>query len=194
MKTGITGVTASTPKELVFGPGTIHKGLKATGDAWNFEESIVGATSEGTKLSIVPEITRPEIDGVWVAVKGLTRKTGETATMEVKFVTIKPDILKAATLGEDGTAAISGSSMIQSKADILDSDYWENVAFVGVALDDEPVIVIMDNALCTSGLEMESKSKENAVITMTFECHADLTTGSGDKLPWRIIYPNRQGA
>ena len=101
MKAGINGVTESTPKEMVFGPGTIHKGLKYSGSAWNFTESIVGATSEGTKLSIVPEITRPEIDGVWVPVKGLARKTGETATLETKFISITPDILKAATLGKD---------------------------------------------------------------------------------------------
>ena len=193
MKVGISGVTAETPKELVFGAGTIHKGLKETSGAWNFDESIVGATSEGTKLSIVPEITRPEIDGVWVPVRGLSRKTGETATMEVKFVTITPDIIKAATLGTDGTSSVGGASVIESKADILDSDYWENVAFVGVGLDGEPVIVILDNALCTSGLEMESKNKENAVISMTFECHADISSGA-DKLPWRIIYPARTGA
>lgn len=193
MKVGISGVTAETPKELVFGAGTIHKGLKETSGAWNFDESIVGATSEGTKLSIVPEITRPAIDGAWVPVKGLSRKTGETATMEVKFVTITPDILKAATLGTDGTSASSGTAVIESKADILDSDYWDNVAFVGVGLDGEPVIVIMDNALCTSGLSLESKDKDNSVITMTFECHADITSGT-DKLPWKIIYPARTGA
>lgn len=194
MKAGMTGVTANTPKELVFGAGTIHKGLKQTGGTWNFDESIVGATSEGTKLSIVPEITRPEIDGVWVAMKGVSRKTGETATMEVKFVTITPDILKAATLGMDGATQVGGASVIESKADILDDDYWENAAFVGITLDNEPVIVIMDNALCTSGMAMESKDKNNTAISMTFECHADMATGSPDKLPWRIIYPNREAA
>lgn len=194
MKAGRTGVTATTPQEMLFGPGTIHKGLKYTGSAWNFEESIVGPTSEGTKLTITPEITRPEIDGVWVSVKGLTRKTGETATLETKFTVATPDIIKAATLGKDGAAAADGYKAIESKADILDSDYWENVAYVGELMDGEPVIAILDNALCTSGLGLETKDKENAVITMTFECHADLATGSGDTLPWRIIYPNRTEA
>lgn len=191
MKAGRTGVTANTPKELVFGAGTIHKGLKYS-TTWNFDESIVGPTLEGTKLSIVPEVTPITADGVHVAVKGLVRKTGEKATMEVKFMVITPDILKAATLGTDGTAHADGSSVIESKANILDSDYWENVAFVGVTLEDEPVIVIMDNALCTSGMEVETKDKETTVITMTFECHADIDSDL-DKLPWRIIYPKREG-
>ena len=193
MKAGINGVTESTPKEMVFGPGTIHKGLKYSGSAWNFEESIVGTTSEGTKLSIVPEITRPEIDGVWVPVKGLARKTGEKATLETKFVSITPDILKAGTLGKDGTPGTDGNPVIVSKAQILDTDYWENVAYVGTMLDGEPIIAILDNALCTSGFESESKNKENATIAMMFECHADLT-GDMDTLPWKIIYPDRKGA
>lgn len=194
MKAGRTGVTATTPQEMVFGPGTIHKGLKYSGSAWNFEESIVGPTSEGTKLTITTVITRPEIDGLNVPVKGLTRKTGETATLETKFTVVTPDILKAATLGKDGTAVADGSKAIESKADILDSDYWENVAYVGELMDGEPVIAILDNALCTSGLGLESKNNESAVISMTFECHADLTTSTGDTLPWRIIYPSRTGA
>ena len=60
MKTGINGVSANTPKNILFGAGTIHKGLKYEGDKWNFDASIIGATSGGSKLSIVPEIrSRP---------------------------------------------------------------------------------------------------------------------------------------
>lgn len=187
MKTGMSGVTAKTPKELVFGAGTIHKGLKYD-TKWNFEESIVGATSEGTKLNIVPEVTAVTADGLHVPMKGMQRKTGETATMEAKFIVLTPDIIKAATLGADGAAAADGSAMIESKADITDDDYWENVAFVGVTLEDKPVIVILDNALCKTGMSLETKDKENAAITMTFECHAELGADP-DKLPWRIIYP-----
>ena len=191
MKAGRTGVTANTPEELVFGAGTIHKGLKYD-TKWNFDESIVGATAEGTKLNIVPEVTQIVADGVHVPMKGMMRKTGETATLEAKFIVLTPDILKAATLGADGTVHADGSAVIESKANILDGDYWENVAYVGVTLEDEPVIVILDNALCKTGMNLEAKDKENASVTLTFECHAELG-GDGDKLPWRIIYPKREG-
>lgn len=191
MKAGRTGVTATTPQELVFGAGTIHKGLKYE-TAWNFDESIVGATAEGAKLNIVPEVTQITADGVHVPMKGMQRKTGETVTLEVKFIVLTPDIIKAATLGADGTVHADGSAVIESKAVILDSDYWENVAYVGVTLEDEPVIAILDNALCKTGMSLETKDKENAAVTVTFECHADLGA-DGDTLPWRIIYPKREG-
>ena len=188
MKEGKNGVTANTPKNILFGAGTIHKGLKYSGNAWNFTESLVGATSGGSKLSIVPEVQKVEVDGALVAVKGLTVKTGETATMEVNFIELSTDIIKAATIGATGSSDVSTHDMIQSKASIEEGDYWENIAFVGKTLDGSDVIAILENALCTSGFEQEGKNKEGTIGKYTFECHAELTSDL-DTLPWKIYYP-----
>lgn len=188
-KEGKTGVSANTPKNIMFGAGTIHKGLKYTGNAWNFDSTIVGATSGGSKLSIVPEITNIEVDGALVKAKGLTVKTGETASMEINFIELTKDIIKTATIGADGTSDdATNYDVIESKANITTGDYWENIAFVGKTLEGKNIIAIMDNALCTSGFEQEGKNKEGAVGKYTFECHADLTSDL-DKLPWHIYYP-----
>ena len=188
-KEGKTGVSANTPKNIMFGAGTIHKGLKYTGSAWNFDSTIVGATSGGSKLSIVPEITNIEVDGALVKAKGLTVKTGETASMEINFIELTKDIIKTATIGADGTSDdATNYDVIESKANIATGDYWENIAFVGKTLEGKNIIAIMDNALCTSGFEQEGKNKEGAVGKYTFECHADLTSDL-DKLPWHIYYP-----
>ena len=88
-----SGITAKTPENIMLGAGTIHKGLTFTDGKWNFEESLIGATSGGSKVSIVPEYMDIEVDGALVAVKGLKHKVGETATMEVNFVEMTPDIL-----------------------------------------------------------------------------------------------------
>lgn len=187
-KEGKTGVSANTPKNILFGAGTIHKGLKYTTNAWNFANSIVGATSGGSKLSIIPEVTKVEVDGALVAAKGLSVKTGETATMEINFIELTEDIIKAATLGKDGTSDDTNYNVIVPKADIQEGDYWENIAFVGKTLDGENIIAILENALCTSGFEQEGKNKEGAVGKYTFECYAELT-GDLDTLPWKIYYP-----
>lgn len=187
-KEGRTGVTANTPKNILFGAGTIHKGLKYTTSAWNFTESLVGATSGGSKLSIIPEITKVEVDGALVPAKGLTVKTGEAATMEINFIELTEDIIKASTIGKAGTSEDTNYSAIVSKADIEEGDYWENIAFVGKTLDGKNIIAILENALCTSGFEQEGKNKEGAVGKYTFESHADLTSDL-DTLPWKIYYP-----
>ena len=52
-----SGITAKTPKTVMLGAGTIHKGLAYKAGAegkegtWNFEESLICATSGGSKLS-----------------------------------------------------------------------------------------------------------------------------------------------
>lgn len=186
-KEGKNGVTANTPKNILFGAGTIHKGLKYS-STWNFAESLVGATSGGSKLSIIPEVTAVEIDGALVKAKGLNVKTGETASMEVNFIELTEDIIKAATFGELGTSEDATYDVIVSKAAIEEGDYWENIAFVGKTLEGKNIIAILDNALCTSGFEQEGKNKEGTIGKYTFECNAELASDL-DTLPWHIYYP-----
>jgi len=187
-KEGKTGVTASTPQNILFGAGTIHKNLTYTGSSWNFDDSIMGATSGGSKLSIIPEVTKIEVDGALVAAKGLTVKTGETATMEINFIELNTELIKAATMGVTGTSEDTTYDLIESKASIAEGDYFENIAFVGKTLDGKNIIAILENALCTSGFEQEGKNKEGAIGKYTFECHAELDSDL-DKLPWKIYYP-----
>lgn len=193
MKAGKTGVTQNTPKNILFGAGTIHKNVKFDPDtkAWNFESSIIGATSGGSKITIQPEMTDIEVDGAMVAVKGLKVKTGETAEMEINFIEMTEDILKSAVIGQDGTSADDAYDLIESKARIEEGDYLDNIAFVGQTLEGKNIIVIMDNALCTSGLETEGQNKEAGVGTYTFACHADLTSDL-DTLPYHIYYPKAE--
>lgn len=186
---GRNGITANTPKNILFGAGTIHKNLKYEGSAWNYASTVVGATNGGSKLSIIPELYDVPVDGANVAVMGLKVKTGETATMEVNFTEVSTDLIKSATLGASGTSEDATLDVVIPKADIAVGDYWENVAFVGKTLEGKPVIAILENALVTSGFETEGKHKESATGTYTFTCHADSAADSFDVLPWKIYYP-----
>ena len=193
MRQGNNGVTANTVKNIAFGAGTIHKGLKftaGTGGAgsWNFSESLVGATKGGSTLTITPEFYSVTPDGSTVAIKDFKRKVGETATMEVNMLELTADLIKAAVVGKDGSSTDANYSVIESKDSIAAGDYWENIAYVGETLEGKNIIVILDNALCTSGLTIEGKNKEEGVGKYTFECHADAST-SLTTLPYRIYYP-----
>lgn len=191
MKQGNNGVSSTTAQNIVFGAGTIHKGLKFEGSSWNFDTSCVGATKGGSTLTITPEFYSVEPDGSTVAIKDFKRKVGETATLEINFLELTKDLIKSAVVGADGTSDDSTNyDVIESKADIVEGDYWENIAFVGETLDGKNIIVILDNALCTSGLSLEGKNKEEGVGKYTFECHADAKT-SLTTLPYHIYYPKR---
>lgn len=236
MKEGKNGVTENTPKNILFGAGTIHKGLKYTptgeykltadkkfqagktyytksgdvytavtenvgGDvaastyyekacAWNFAESLYGATSGGSKFSVAPQVVQLAVDGALVAVKGLNKKTGEVASMEVNFAEFTADLVKTTTLGELVTAEDETFDLVHAKSDIVEGDYWENIAFVGEIIGYGNGIFIMDNALCTDGLEIDAKNKEQAVVPAKFACNADIG-GDLDKLPWRMCIPKK---
>lgn len=186
-----TGITENTPKNIVFGAGTIYRDLKF--ETNKFTGTIIGATQGGSKFTITPEITDIEADGALVKTKGLTVKTGETASMEVNFLEVTPEILKMTTLGkENSSTSATGFTEIVSKASIEAGDYVAGLAFVGRTLDGKQIIVTFDNALCTSGLELEGKNKENGVVKATFECYADLT-GNLETLPYHIYYPTVAG-
>lgn len=192
-KAGKNGVTTDTPKNIPFGAGTIHRGLKYVDGKWNFANSIVGATSGGSKLKITPEYTDIAVDGVMVEVKGLTKqKTGETAQLEVNWAELSADIIKTALNAVENTEdAVEGYTLLESKPDIDEGDYWENIAFVGKTLKGKNIIVILDNALCTSGLDLDNKDKSQGTLPTTHICSAELNDdGEFDTLPYHIYYPN----
>lgn len=232
-KAGKTGITTNTPKNILFGAGTIHKnvGFKAlttepsdwstkfakyfvknddpnefdyknvtgsTAPQWqankyfsaelNLEDTIIGATSGGSKVTIKPEVTDVEVDGALVKVKDFSIKTGETASMEINFIEINQEIMKSAIIGEILDVDHNDFEIMATKPDIEEDDYFDNITFVGKTLDKRDIIVIMGNAICTSGFETEGKNKEAGIGKYTFESHADLDSDL-DRLPVYILYP-----
>lgn len=189
---GKHGVSATTPENILLGAGTIHKNLAFADGQWTGD--IIGATSGGNSVEIKGEIKDIELDGALVKVKGLAVMQGGTATMEVNFAELSIDVMKMGMIGEEGESDADGYSMIQTKANITEGDYVKNFAFVGkTANDAKDIIVIMENALCTSGLKIEGKAKENSVIKLTMEAYAD-NAGNLDRVPVKIYYPTGSAA
>lgn len=186
---GKHGVSATTPENILLGAGTIHKNLTwdSSSNAWKGD--IIGATSGGNSVEIKGEIVNIELDGALVNVKGLAVMQGGTGTMEVNFAELSVDVMKIGMIGEIGESDATGYSMIQTKANITEGDYVDNFAFVGkTANDAKDIIVIFESALCTSGLKIEGKAKENSVIKLTMEAYAQ-NEGNLDRVPVKIYYP-----
>lgn len=189
-----SGITERTPKTVMLGAGTIHKGLTFTESKWNFEESLICATSGGSKLSIKPEFYDIPVDGALVKVKGLTAKVGETATLEINPIELTPDVVSMAVIADkEASETAQGYTELTSRAVINEGDYVQRLAYVGKTIEGKPIIIVFDNALCTSGLELEGKNKEAAIPKLTFECYADLSP-EADTLPWHIYYPTEATA
>lgn len=184
------GITSDTPKNLLFSAGTFYKNLKWTTNKW--EGEVFGATNGGGKLKIAPEYTDAEVDGATVKVKGLTIKTGETATIESSMTEIKEGLIKECLhLVEDTEKTVTGYKVYKSKRSIDNNDYLDNIGFVGTLVDGRQVIVILENALVTSAFELDTKNKTQATYSITFECTATLEQVDLEHLPYYIYFPNK---
>lgn len=183
---GRHAVTETTPTNILLGAGTYHKGLKFADGAWS--GTVLGATSGGGKIAIKSELLDLEVDGVLVKTKGLTVKQGGAASAEVNFVELSNEVLKMGTLFEEGTTDAEGFTMLQDKDSIKEGDYIDNFGFVGFTAAGKQIVVIFESALCTSGLEVEPKNKEQSVVKLTLEAVAN-NEGSLNKLPVKIYYP-----
>lgn len=185
-----SGITERTTKALLLNACVLYKDLMYDKTAKKWQGELLGATSGGTKIIINSEFQDIDVDGAIVKVVGLTQKQGETGSIEASLIEVTPDNLKMAVIGKDGESDIEGYTLIETKALLEKSDYIGNIAAIGtLSGNGRSIIVIMENMLCTSGLEIETKNKENAVMKVTFECNAAFD-GEHDTLPIHIYYPD----
>ena len=195
-----TGYTASTPKHYLINAGAIYKNL-----AWSptggkdkkgqWEGELLGATAGGNKVTVEVNYRVIEIDGVFTPAVGQKILESQTAKIETNVKELTAENIRMAINGEikeaDGTTAPTGYKVISGKPKLENTDYIENLGIVGtMSGTNDPIIVIIDNALCTSGLDFETKDNDEAVISMTFEAHADEDKIDDLSLPCRIYFPN----
>lgn len=191
-----SGVTAGTPKKVIFGAG-----VYATGLPWgsvptedDVTTGLIGATNGGGTITITPELVDLELDGVLVKARGLTQKAGETAVMETNMAEVSVDYLAKAVIGKASETLDKKFDVIDSKAKLEDTDYFTGFGYIGQMLDGRALMVIFKNALVTEGIEIEAKNKEQVTIPAKVECYSDTSEGSDlDKLPYRI-YIEKDGA
>ena len=174
------GITQGTPKEILLGAGAYYKNLKYTeGKGW--DGMILGATQGGGKVSIAPEYLTIEADGATVKVRGLEKKVGETASMEINLLEIKEShLIEVLHMEEDTSKKVPGYKVYKSKRDIGDDDYFENIAFVGTLTSGEQVIIIFENdqikAIAVAREYEITKTVKNEIIS---EFLAQQNSGNG---------------
>lgn len=183
------GITKGTPKEILLGAGSYYKNLKYTEEK-GWEGVVLGATQGGGKVLITPEYMTIEVDGATVKVKGLEKKVGEVANMEINLLEIKEShLVEALHMEEDKEKSIPGYKVYKSKRDIADEDYFDNIAFVGTLTSGEQIIIIFENGIIEGSLELNPKNKEVSVFTATIECTASFEQDDLEHLPYNIYYP-----
>ena len=198
MQAGQHGMTRNTLERIWLGAGTIHKGLMLTtgsagGNAqFNFEKTLLCATSGGNSLEITSTLYDVPIDGGGIKVYGGVVKTGETGTMTINALDMTPELLNHALFSDLSDSQGAKDYLIGSTGQKIEEKHWiDNLAYVGETLKDrKPIVIIFEKAICTSGAKVDGKSFEASVLPLTFEAYRaysdnDRMTG----LNIRIYYP-----
>ncbi|KEH93223.1 hypothetical protein [Clostridium botulinum] len=189
-----TGYTKDTPKYYFVDAGAIYKNLKYNKEKKEWEGTLLGATAEGNKVKIEQKYRQIKVDGVFTKAKGQEVLQTSDAEMEVNVKEVTAENIRLALNGVIRKAnedeAPEGYTVVEGKGKLEDSDYIDNLALVGTMTGSkQPIIVVLDNALCTSGLEFETKDDNEAVLKMKFEAHASADQVADRKLPARIYFP-----
>lgn len=188
-----TGFTETTSKNYIVNAGTIYTNLTYDADE-GFQGELHGATSGGVNVNIEIEYRNIEIDGAgWVELVGNRILQKGTASVTANMKEVTAETVRRSLNGaiDDATdEAPAGYKIVTSKRNLDDEDYLDNVAVVGtLSGTDEPVIIILDNALCTSGFNGEMVDDDEMVVEQTYEAHATYEQLVADEFPWRILFP-----
>lgn len=184
-----SGITEKTPQNLLINAAVLYANLKYEDGKWYGD--LLGATSGGAKVHISSNFEPIEVDGAIVKVKGMTLKQGEEAYIEANLIEMTPGILQMTMVASQTESDIPGYDLFTTKALLEDSDYIDNIAAIGTLSDGREIIVIMENMLCTSGFEADTKNKDKSVLKCKFECSAGFDDAH-DTLPVFVYYPKQK--
>lgn len=189
-----TGYTSTTSKNYVVNAATIYTGVTYD-ETDGFTGELHGATSGGVSVLIEQTYRDIEVDGTsHMKVKGnkVLEAANGTVTANMKEITAESirktlnGTIRAANTGE----APENYMVVQSKRNVDDDDYVDNIAVVGtLSGTNEPIVIILDNALCTSGAELSTEDNAEAVMEQVYEAHATEEQLDADEFPWRIMFP-----
>lgn len=190
-----TGYTSTTSKTYVINAATVFTGVTYDSVGGAFTGTLHGATSGGVKLTIEQNYRDIDVDGTsHMKVKGNKVMESATAMVVTNIKEITAETIQKSLNGKletaDAADAPTGYKVITTKRFVEDADYTNNMAVVGtLSGTNEPIIAILDNVLCTSGLDLGTEDNNEAVIEQTYEAHASVEQLQADEFPWRILYP-----
>lgn len=187
---GAQGLRTETVDHFIVDAGAVYL---------NYElptERLLGATRGGNTFTIEQDVREIEIDGAPGPVKGARRIIEVRPRMSTNLLEITRENLLMAIPGAvsvplPDAAAATHDSITRSR-NITNADYIENVALVGtVSGSDEPIIIILENALQDENFEIGTEDRDESVLEVQFTGHFDAANMGRE--PWEIRYPRITG-
>ena len=187
-----SGFTEKTAENLLLDAGAFFVDYDVETDT--FETAVtagklLGATRGGGQFNATPEIRRIEVDGVSGNAKGLTVIDSWEVKMTANILEVSKEVIaRSLTASEIDSTTNEDYDIIKAKNFIELADYIDKVTFVGTLCGSNGARIIqVYNAINTTGLTLQTQSKNEAVIAMELEGHYDAS--ELDNPPFAIFYP-----
>ena len=146
---------------------------------------IVGATRGGGTFTVTREMRTPEIDGIRYRFKGGNFVDSVDAYLSTTLVEVTADNVKD-LLG--GTATTSGNiTTIKMETAIDDTDYLDNVCWVGDLADGRLVLIALKNAINTADFTLTFSDKSEGTLAVEFHACQD-EVNDYDEAPFEVLF------
>lgn len=184
----VTGLTSSTPTNLLLGAGAFFKNfVVGTDTVATATEKLLGATDGGGSFSAVPTVRQVSVDGGKANIKELQTIDQWTATMSMNLKEVTKANLELA-IGAMKESSMTDYTKIEAKDDFASTDYCDNIVWIGtIKGKTKPVIIELKNALSINGLSLTFADKNEATIPVTITANYDLTDLEAS--PFAVYYP-----
>jgi hypothetical protein len=128
-----------------------------------------------------------QIDGIKGNAKGLQVIDSVEIKIKANMLESTPENLRLAINGDiDETGLVY--DVISGRTTIELTDYIDNIAWVGrLSGSSEPVIIIIENALSTGGLQLKQEDNKEGIIPLEFTAHFDPSAPT--TVPFEIRFP-----
>lgn len=193
MAVNTVGVTKQTAERMLLDAGAIYKNLQYDDTSGEFTGEALGATSGGNEFQVEIEQRQPELDGVKSRIKGLSFVNTHEAQLVVNLKELTAENVRRAIGPADIDDSDTNFDIVTGRSYINDSDYLENIAYVGrLSGSQKPVVILLKNALSAEGFTMTSEDDNEAVIPITFHAYADFEDAQAGKVAYEIYWPKAE--
>ena len=187
-----TGLTTKTKKHLLLGAGAFFKNFLVGTDTYESAVAggkLIGATQGGGEFNAVATLRQIPVDGAVGDIKDLEDIQRWDVSLNATVLEVTKETIKLA-LGSATITTMTGTNpyyKIVGNNGLASGDF-NNITWVGCLLGEtKPMLIQVDNALCTNGLNITFTDGEENKIPMEFKGFYDaVDTGAEPVAPFSI--------
>ena len=188
----MTAATPDTNKRLLLGAGVYAKNFVVGTDTMESVKAagrLLATTSGGGTLTITKNGHYTQIDGLPENTRGTYILDNWTASSQATVKEYTKDALKLAlAAAQEADDAPEGYTGILPKAGLEDSDYLDNITFIGrLSGSKKPILIQLFNVFNTQDFSMAPKDGDEATFQLTLTAHYNVE--DTDTPPFAIYYP-----